>query len=975
MRTLKSRSVAGVAILSVLAVGCGSDPDASGGGSDGTLTDSGGFNPFGDGSVVDSGSSSSSGGSSSSSGGDASASSSSSSSGGDATAPKDTAPDPCKFPDKPEPGEPGATCNGNGDCDSNWCVNTADGKRCTRTCVDCCPGGWKCDQAPGSDTTFICIPKLAALCLPCKTDAECGALSKGALCIAQKAETDLESASFCGGECVGNADCPAGFACKPSAGEKGSGKQCVRESGMCSCTDNAVKSGAEALCTITNKDGTCSGARKCDAKGLTACSAAKPVPELCNGKDDDCDGDTDENLAAQPCETKGAVGACKGQTKCEAGKLTCTAPKPVAEKCDGKDNDCDGKTDEGCDDDGDGYCAQGIEIVGLPAVCTQDAKSCNNSGAALPPWCKKGIGDCNDDPSKNGAKMNPAGVELCGDSIDNDCDGLTDLPGEQTKEPKGCKLFYADGDNDGVGAGKGTCLCSPSKEFNASQNTDCNDKNNKIHPGVKEICGNGIDDNCNNDQNEDGSKNCLEFWADLDGDGFGAGDSKCYCAPKGKFKVKAKGDCDDKKKNINPKAPELCNTIDDNCNGATDEADAKDCKKYYVDSDFDGYGDSKKFKCMCASEKPYTTLQGGDCNDNKYPVNPGFKERCDDSLDNDCDGKTDEEGAKNCNDYWLDADKDGYGNPAKKKCLCNKGDVSWYTATKAKDCNDNPNGGASINPDAPEVCDGKDNDCDKKTDGGCNLDGDGYCAAGKKVVGKPKVCPKGGGDCNDDPNNGGKFVYPGAKEVCNGRDDNCKSGTDEGCDDDGDGYCDKKMVTVGKPKVCPKGGGDCHDGNKTIHPYAKEICDNINQDCDSLTDEGCDDDNDGYCDKNMVVVGKPKTCQYGGGDCCDSDAWTRPGQQSYFSSKNKCGSFDYNCASGWQKLYNAKAKPHHICKGIACTSKAECVANPQGWTSSVPACGVSASWTYDYTWNGKFTLPLVDTCTKRVTKTMTQKCH
>ena len=950
----------------LIPTGCGSDADSAGG--SGGASQDAGFSPFGDSSSPfgDSGASGQQDGGTS---GDAVVDSQQQADAPVAdVAAVDTATGPL-------PGEFQAACSSADDCDSGFCIDTLDGKVCTKVCT-ACPQGWACAQVsvPGSsDVVSVCVPKAQALCLPCETDEQCGKLATGALCVTYAAESELQSVAFCGAACEGAADCPTGYECKQAEGQQGTSKQCVKAAGLCECGEKATETGVAGICKVTNTFGTCTGTRKCGATGLTACSATVAVAELCNGKDDDCDGDTDEQVVGVACETKNEFGACKGVSTCIANQLGCDAMQPAAEKCDGLDNNCDGVTDEGCDDDKDGFCGAGIEIVGLPAGCTGDVLTCNQS-AQLPPWCAKGIGDCNDDPAKGGAAVHPAADETCSDAIDNDCDGATDTPGPATAEPTGCKVYYTDGDNDGVGAGKGACLCAATKEFNSSLNTDCDDKNNKISPAETEICGNGIDDNCNNDQNEDGSKNCIEFCADEDGDGFGAGTSKCYCEPKGKYNKQAGGDCDDAKKLINPAATEACDTVDNDCDGATDEADATGCQLWYVDGDKDGYGDKHKSACLCGKEDPYTTLQGGDCADDKITQNPGFQEVCHDSTDNDCDGKTDEEDAKLCVDIWLDEDGDGYGKIGSKKCLCDKDPKSHYTTLKGKDCDDSPATGKAVNPDGKEICDGIDNDCVDGIDGGCDVDQDGWCATGKTVIGKPSSCPKGGGDCNDDPKTG-KDIHPTAKEVCNGTDDNCVSGTDEGCDDDGDGYCDKNMVTVGKPAVCQYGGGDCNDKDKNVRPNRSEMCNNIDDNCTGGTDEGCDDDNDGYCDKNMVRVGTPTTCKLGGNDCCDTDASAHPGQGNWYATTNKCGSYDFNCSGSSERQFTVNSAPHHICEGTLCTGKAECIAKPAGWDSTIPACGKSATWVYDYEWNGSISYPLVNTCKTKKTVQRTQYCH
>ncbi|HAN32363.1 MAG TPA: hypothetical protein DCQ06_12280, partial [Myxococcales bacterium] len=267
-----------------------------------------------------------------------------------------------------------------------------------------------------------------------------------------------------------------------------------------------------------------------------------------------------------------------------------------------------------------------------------------------------------------------------------------------------------------------------------------------------------------------------------------------------------------------------------------------------------------------------------------------------------------------------------------------------------------------------EICDGKDNDCDGVADQGCDFDGDGWCDKDKTVIGKPTSCPKGGGDCDD----GNKSVYPGAPELCDGKDNNCKSGVDEGCDDDGDGWCDSKMKMVGNPAVCFKGGGDCADTDPSTNPGAAETCDNKDNNCKSGADEGCDDDGDGWCDSKMKVVGTPKVCPKGGGDCCDIDTQAQPKVSGWFKTTNKCGSWDYNCSGTAEKRWTVKANPGHKTSGL----NWECFANPAGWKNSTPPnCGVSASWVYDFTWNGNFTIPFVNSCKKKEYKPQTQECH
>lgn len=128
----------------------------------------------------------------------------------------------------------------------------------------------------------------------------------------------------------------------------------------------------------------------------------------------------------------------------------------------------------------------------------------------------------------------------------------------------------------------------------------------------------------------------------------------------------------------------------------------------------------------------------------------------------------------------------------------------------------------SINPGSQEVCDQKDNNCDKKIDEGFDKDNDGYTTCN--------------GDCNDND----LSVYPGAPELNDGKDNNCNGKVDEGIDtdNDNDGYTTEE--------------GDCNDNDPTIYPGAQEVCnDNKDNDCDSYTD--CSDSD---CAINSYCIGK-----------------------------------------------------------------------------------------------------------------------
>ena len=177
-------------------------------------------------------------------------------------------------------------------------------------------------------------------------------------------------------------------------------------------------------------------------------------------------------------------------------------------------------------------------------------------------------------------------------------------------------------------------------------------------------------------------------------------------------------DCDDEDELIHPGAAELCDGIDNNCDGEIDEGVAN---TYYEDADGDGFGDSDSSIESCEAPAGYVPT-GNDCDDDNDTSDPGATELCD-GQDNDCDGEIDEDIVTT---WYPDADGDGFGEDDNPVEDCNPGPD--YTVDDG-DCDD---ADGAINPDAEEVCDGVDNDCDGGIDEGVTStwyaddDGDGY---------------------------------------------------------------------------------------------------------------------------------------------------------------------------------------------------------------------------------------------------------
>jgi len=178
-----------------------------------------------------------------------------------------------------------------------------------------------------------------------------------------------------------------------------------------------------------------------------------------------------------------------------------------------------------------------------------------------------------------------------------------------------------------------------------------------------------------------------ETYSDDDGDGYTSWD----------------GDCDDDNPGVHPGADELCNGVDDDCDGQTD-LDAVDAGTWYPDMDGDGYGDDDTAISTC--EQPSDFLQSaGDCDDGDAAIHPGVTEHCD-GVDEDCNGEVDDMAVDEPT-WWADGDSDGYGDIEESTEAC---DVPTGYVDDDTDCDD---GDAEVNPDATEICgDGIDNDCD-----------------------------------------------------------------------------------------------------------------------------------------------------------------------------------------------------------------------------------------------------------------------
>ncbi len=352
---------------------------------------------------------------------------------------------------------------------------------------------------------------------------------------------------------------------------------------------------------------------------------------------------------------------------------------------------------------------------------------------------------------------------------------------------------------------------------------DCDDNDNEIHPLGREIC-DGKDNNCDELVDEDDpqlDESTLSNWyVDLDDDGFGTEFVQRSClGPEGTASEGA--DCNDDDAEINPAAIEVCDGLDNNCNNQTDdedlEIDPSTMVLVFPDRDGDGEGDSG-FAFLRCEPLDGEVLSGLDCDDSSPVVYGGAPELCD-GLDNDCDGLVDDEDGEVLAEgrFFRDRDGDGVGMSSDAVAACAM--PAGYALTGG-DCDDtNP----FRAPGLAEVCDGFDNNCDAGflVDGADPLydsdllptwyvdrDGDGYgdVASAQATCFPDADLVRLGGDCND----GSAAVFPGAREWCDGIDNNCDASVDGADAWMSEEHGHRVRLTI-------RGDVDSHDGPVTLN--------------------------------------------------------------------------------------------------------------------------------------------------------------
>ena len=939
--------------------------------------------------------------------------------------------------DTPNLGD-GELCAEDRECASGVCVRVDLGSGdgfCTRFCLEAedCDEGDECVffVNAGGDAVRVCIP--SDLCI----DADEDGYGLGAGCLGGDCDdTDPtinpaaeELCDFIDNDCDGFRDdnvvgvgdlCATGFVGACSAGTLacvGGVETCesARASGpeICDGIDNDCDEAVDELedgepisrgCyggpAGTEGVGQCRGGTRICVEGTfgDCLDQQLPFPEICDGEDNDCDGEVDEDAigGTARCDT-GLLGACAlGFAGCGEGEGTCVQVTEASpEVCDGLDNDCDGAVDdaedggpltrtcyEGDDEtlgigtceageqvcsDGDfgpclGDTPPGVELCdGLDNDCDEEVDEDAVGGGAscatgLPGICALGVAACETGGEGEGCiPILEASDELC-DGLDNDCDGEIDESTDGGPLTRGC--YSGDPDTIDVGVCTGgveSCVAGlwsaclgqvlPGFETCDGRDNDCNGEVDEGAPGSGLPCGtggagacatgltacvegtltceatadptfetcDGVDNDCDGsiDEGLDErplARTCYEGDEELVGTGVCVrGEQSCI---DGEFGA-CLGD-------VGP-TDEICDGEDNDCDGVVDE-------------DAIGGGACRTGLPGVCATGVVTCDVGGTTG--CVPIFAAGPETCD-GLDNDCDGV---------------ADEDEDGDPLARSCyggadgtrdvgLCEDGTESCVGGSWS----------ACVDQVLPsfERCDGLDNDCDGSDDNGnpggglaCDTGELGICAAGLTVctddgvdcarIAEPseEVCDGLDNDCDGeidevdvgepltrtcyDGRLGSEFVglcEPGMEECVAGSWSSCLGQTlpsfeiCDGADNDCDGVVDEDAIgggacRTGLPGVCATGVVTCDVGGTTgcvpIFAAGPETCDGLDNDCDGVADE----DEDGDPLARSCYGGADGTRDVGlcedGTESCVGGSWSACVDQ-VLPSFERCDGLDNDC--------------------------------------------------------------------------------
>ena len=720
--------------------------------------------------------------------------------------------------------------------------------------------------------------------------------------------------------------------------------------------------GGDLPCTGTDadKDGFLAGLGDCDDQDPLVHPFAD---EVCNGRDDNCDGVVDEGNAGgadEPCGQD--IGECEfGWRTCDhpegqAASVVCKFDRgPVEEVCDGKDNDCDADTDNGFayDPATGGTCrtgARGAACGGLPRV----GEACDGIGE-----CGKGVVECvaldrvtcstNPDGSERQDK-----AETC-NNLDDDCDGQTDEDLTDVQQSTCSNLGVCGGEGHSkihavCQAGKWACDYSDVPGYEAGAEKSCDEKDNDcdgdadedfdysdaVHPEkvkkgagcgtgacangkvvcrpdgtglmcdtsqqqANEIC-DGLDNDCNGQTDEgftftdwDGSKKQKEQPC---GTGACAGGTVVCAADFSGFVCSTAG----------KQSAEVCDGIDNDCDGLADDG--------FPFTDWDGSKKQKGQPCGTGACAGGTVVCAADQTGLVCSTAALAKPETCDNQDDDCDGSVDEN---------LTSVQD---STCKKVGVCLTGidKIAAVCVSGAWQCSyaQVPN----YEPGAEKSCDGLDNDCNGQTDedfqfldwnGTIKMKGEvcgtGACAGGTVVCASDKkgvVCSTAG---------------QSSPETCNNQDDDCDGSTDENLTSVQDSTCRKVGVCLtGIDKiaaVCSAGKWFCdYSQVPGYEAGAEKTCDALDNDCDGQTDEDFE-----FTDWNGTKKQKGEVC--GTGICangvvqCSSDKAGVVCSTAGLSGPETCNGKDDNCNGQTDEgtdilCTDGKTCTNDVCEGGKC---------------------------------------------------------
>ena len=767
---------------------------------------------------------------------------------------------PDVFTCEPPSASQGCACVQPEDCASSWCSLDLGELACAKGCESesDCPAGYSCQHVSGVglDSVFACLSALPSTCLPCSASDECQGKDEKCVVFAP------EKGSFCGPDCGADSDCPPGYECKDATTVDGQSYQfCLPEENACVCTAYAVAQGLKTPCSVSNEFGVCLGWSACTADGLADCDALVPEAEICDGIDNDCDGETDP--ADPNCDDGDA---CTVGDLCDAG-----ACEGVAAECD-DDNSC---TDDSC------LPATGCVYTANNDNQCDDGNPCSTGdhcvdgdcvSEAVEPGCNCGDGECKGDEDNETC---PLDCGSCGDGV---C-GVNENGPEGGLCPQDCLAACGNKKCEG-GESPETCFvdCGDCGDAFCSYN----ESPSTCPADCPAACG---DKNCEGTESSD---NCPVDCQPSCGDGA------CEMAEN---PVTCPADC-------TYCGDGVCGTTEDldscpqdcllaACGNAKCEPgeNATDCA---VDCGWCGDG-------VCGAVEDHQTCPfdcSFECGDGAC-VGMENKTTCpiDCDVDKDGDGVPDAE--DNCpyvpNQQQEDFDQDDSGNACDVDDD-NDDDPDW------SDCQPLD---ADIHKQAPEVCDGVDNDCDTVVDE--DLQGEPACddgidctidvclgLDGCDAVANDDLCPTDG-DCTK-----GICVLQVGCNVENVDDGvPCGSGTPKHCQD---GQC------VCAPQ-CESGfcGDDgcsglcqCPKGYECSMEECMPICD------DKFCVEGetcitcaidcgpCPICGDGECNGDEDCQSCPGEC----GQCCGDGACKPEHDESCDTCAGDCGACPAECSDG-----------------------------------------------------------------------------